>query len=196
MPKMAQTAGRSRRVPARPRAAAPSRSRSATTPSSRPSRATISGFPNWPPWDLAFAIGAAEGEPVRVLRTGSAPVFSRRPGARGPLPRRRDDLRRAHPRSAARRHGIRSVRFFDIPDGRGALVGQFYFDLYAREGKQGGAWMDDAINRRRMRDVGAASGRVPDLQPVARRSAASPRRSRTTKSSRSSTSSGTACTSC
>ena len=42
-----------------------------------------------------------------------------------------------------------SVRFFDITDGGGALVGQFYFDLHAREGKQGGAWMDEAINRRR-----------------------------------------------
>ena len=41
-----------------------------------------------------------------------------------------------------------SVRFFEIADRNGALVGQFYFDLYAREGKQGGAWMDDAINRR------------------------------------------------
>ncbi|MEP7327612.1 MAG: M3 family metallopeptidase [Betaproteobacteria bacterium] len=41
-----------------------------------------------------------------------------------------------------------SVRFFDITDHHDALVGQFYFDLYAREGKQGGAWMDDAINRR------------------------------------------------
>jgi oligopeptidase A len=40
------------------------------------------------------------------------------------------------------------VRFFTIRDKTGALVGEFYFDLYARPGKQGGAWMDDAINRR------------------------------------------------
>jgi len=43
-----------------------------------------------------------------------------------------------------------TVRFFEISDRAGALVGQFYFDLYAREDKQGGAWMGDAINRRRV----------------------------------------------
>ena len=42
-----------------------------------------------------------------------------------------------------------SVRFFDVLDRAGALVGQFYLDLYARAGKRGGAWMDNAINRRR-----------------------------------------------
>ena len=41
------------------------------------------------------------------------------------------------------------VRFFDIRDAAGSLVGQFYVDLYARETKRGGAWMDDAITRRR-----------------------------------------------
>ena len=45
-----------------------------------------------------------------------------------------------------------SVRFFEIFDAHGALVGQFYLDLYAREGKQSGAWMDDAINRRHAHD--------------------------------------------
>ena len=40
------------------------------------------------------------------------------------------------------------VRFFRVVDAQGALVGQFYLDLYAREGKRGGAWMDDCRNRR------------------------------------------------
>ncbi len=43
-----------------------------------------------------------------------------------------------------------SVRFFDIRDSKGQLVGQFYFDLYTRASKRGGAWMDDVITRRRV----------------------------------------------
>ncbi len=43
-----------------------------------------------------------------------------------------------------------TVRFYEIADASGARVGQFYLDLYAREAKRGGAWMDDAINRRRV----------------------------------------------
>jgi oligopeptidase A len=43
-----------------------------------------------------------------------------------------------------------SVRFFDIRDAQGQLVGQFYLDLYARNSKRGGAWMDDVITRRRL----------------------------------------------
>jgi oligopeptidase A len=44
------------------------------------------------------------------------------------------------------------VRFFEVRDGSGTAIGQFYLDLYARETKRGGAWMDDAITRRRKRD--------------------------------------------
>ena len=42
-----------------------------------------------------------------------------------------------------------SVSFFDITDQSGTLIGQFYLDLYARSSKRGGAWMDDAITRRK-----------------------------------------------
>jgi len=42
------------------------------------------------------------------------------------------------------------VRFFDIRDAQGQLVGQFYLDMYARNSKRGGAWMDDVITRRRL----------------------------------------------
>ncbi|VAX06730.1 Oligopeptidase A [hydrothermal vent metagenome] len=39
------------------------------------------------------------------------------------------------------------VRFFAIQDQQGKVRGQFYLDLYARQKKRGGAWMDDYIGR-------------------------------------------------
>jgi oligopeptidase A len=42
------------------------------------------------------------------------------------------------------------VRFFDIHNAAGELIGRFYVDLYARDTKRGGAWMDGAITRRRL----------------------------------------------
>ena len=43
----------------------------------------------------------------------------------------------------------KDVTFYEISDRDGQLIGQFYLDLYARNGKRGGAWMDEAITRRR-----------------------------------------------
>jgi oligopeptidase A len=43
-----------------------------------------------------------------------------------------------------------AVRFFRVCDAGGQLLGQFYLDPYARETKRGGAWMDEAISRRRL----------------------------------------------
>jgi oligopeptidase A len=52
-----------------------------------------------------------------------------------------------HPADAPAWHP--DVRFFSIRDRAQNLIGQFYLDLYARPSKRGGAWMDDAITRRR-----------------------------------------------
>jgi oligopeptidase A len=42
--------------------------------------------------------------------------------------------------------------FYEINDQHGKPVGQFYLDLYARNNKRGGAWMDEAITRRKKGD--------------------------------------------
>ena len=41
----------------------------------------------------------------------------------------------------------KDVSFYSIKNENGELIGQFYFDLYARNHKRGGAWMDEAISR-------------------------------------------------
>ncbi|CAH8222013.1 oligopeptidase A [Vibrio aestuarianus] len=63
-----------------------------------------------------------------------------------------DVLNRVFGMTVKEREGVdtwhKSVRFFDIFDAEGALRGSFYLDLYAREHKRGGAWMDDCRGRR------------------------------------------------
>lgn len=41
----------------------------------------------------------------------------------------------------------KDVRFYQIFDKNQQLIAQFYLDLYAREHKRGGAWMDECLNR-------------------------------------------------
>ena len=43
-----------------------------------------------------------------------------------------------------------TVRFFQIRDSQGDIIGQFYLDLYAREKKRGGAWMDECVSRHKI----------------------------------------------
>lgn len=57
---------------------------------------------------------------------------------------------------AVERFGVdtwhKDVRFFDLIDETNEVRGSFYLDLYAREHKRGGAWMDDCIGRKRKAD--------------------------------------------
>ncbi len=43
-----------------------------------------------------------------------------------------------------------SVGFYRISNAAGETIGHFYLDLYARENKRGGAWMDECANRYRI----------------------------------------------
>ena len=58
--------------------------------------------------------------------------------------------------TAKQRHDVEvwapEVKFYDLYDATGELKGSFYLDLYAREHKRGGAWMDDCIGRMRFAD--------------------------------------------
>jgi oligopeptidase A len=42
------------------------------------------------------------------------------------------------------------VGFYRIEDAEGGLIGQLYTDLYAREQKRGGAWMDECVGRAKL----------------------------------------------
>jgi len=46
-----------------------------------------------------------------------------------------------------------TVRYYEIQDRDGNIIGSFYTDLFARNGKRGGAWMDECVVRMSIGDV-------------------------------------------
>ena len=106
------------------------------------------GIVDLAPWDLAYASERQKADRYAFSEQEVRQYFPEDQVLAG-LFRITETIYGVHIRETRAPTWHPTVRFFEIRDGAGNLVGQFYFDLYAREGKQGGAWMDDAINRRR-----------------------------------------------
>src|SRR5207302_783015 len=112
-------------------------------------RASEFGRPEWDNTPLIARIVALRRELAQLLGYGSyaevslVPKMAESPGQ---VLRFLDDLARR-----ARPFAERDVE--ELRDSAGTasnpVIGQFYTDLYARDTKRGGAWMDDAITRRR-----------------------------------------------
>ena len=107
------------------------------------------GLPDLAPWDVAYASERLKTERYAFSEQEVRQYFPEDQVLAG-LFRVTETIYGVRVREASAPTWHPSVRFFDITDGSGELVGHFYFDLYAREGKQGGAWMNQAINRRRI----------------------------------------------
>jgi oligopeptidase A len=106
------------------------------------------GLTQLEPWDIAFA-----GERLREKRyafsENEVKQYFPEPAVLSGLFKVAETLFGVNirPDEAARWHP--DVRFFRVENRDGSLLAQFYLDLYAREGKRGGAWMDDARSRHR-----------------------------------------------
>ncbi len=110
------------------------------------------GIDDLRPWDIAYYSEKMRQDRFAISAEALRPYF--------PVERVLDGLFAI----VARLYGLRieaqsgvetwhpDVRFFAIHDEDGELRGQFFLDLYAREGKRGGAWMDECINRQRHAD--------------------------------------------
>ncbi|WP_299692895.1 oligopeptidase A [uncultured Vibrio sp.] len=99
-------------------------------------------------WDIAYYSEKQKQKLFEISDEELRPYFPESNAVSGLF----EVLNRVFGMSVTEREGVdtwhESVRFFDIFDATGTLRGSFYLDLYAREHKRGGAWMDDCRGRR------------------------------------------------
>ncbi|ELR64097.1 Oligopeptidase A [Photobacterium marinum] len=104
------------------------------------------------PWDFAYYAEKLKQHRYSISDEQLRPYFPEHKVISGLF----EVIKRVFGMDVKEREGVdtwhESVKFFDIFDKDGELRGSFYLDLYARENKRGGAWMDECIVRRTCQD--------------------------------------------
>ncbi|MDW6018546.1 oligopeptidase A [Vibrio plantisponsor] len=99
-------------------------------------------------WDIAYYSEKQKQKLFKISDEELRPYFPENKVVSGLF----EVLKRVFGMQVQEREGVdtwhESVRFFDIFDSNDVLRGSFYLDLYAREHKRGGAWMDECRVRR------------------------------------------------
>ncbi|MGF1691719.1 oligopeptidase A [Photobacterium kagoshimensis] len=100
------------------------------------------------PWDFAFYSEKLKQHRYSISDEQLRPYFPEKTAVAGLF----EVLKRVFGMDVKQRDGVDvwddTVTFYDIFDSKGELRGSFYLDLYAREHKRGGAWMDECMVRR------------------------------------------------
>ncbi|GAA05372.1 oligopeptidase A [Photobacterium leiognathi] len=100
------------------------------------------------PWDFAYYSEKLKQHRYSISDEELRPYFPEKKVVAGLF----EVLKRVFGLEIKEREGVEvwheSVKFYDIFDNKGTLRGSFYLDLYAREHKRGGAWMDECVVRR------------------------------------------------
>ena len=104
------------------------------------------------PWDIAYYSEQQKQHLYSISDEQLRPYFPENKAVNGLF----EVVKRIYGISAKERTDVDvwnpEVRFFELYDEKGELRGSFYLDLYAREHKRGGAWMDDCVGQMRKGD--------------------------------------------
>lgn len=110
------------------------------------------GVGNLEPWDLTYYGEKQKQHLYSISDEQLRPYFPENKAVNGLF----EVVNRIYGITARERHDVDvwhpDVRFFELYDAKGELRGSFYLDLYAREHKRGGAWMDDCVGQLRKAD--------------------------------------------
>lgn len=105
------------------------------------------GITDFQPWDVTYVSEKYKHETLSLSQELLRPYFPVESALNGlfTITKTIFGISVVEKQGVARWHD--DVRFFELQNATGEVVGQFYLDLYARENKRGGAWMDSAITR-------------------------------------------------